>query len=81
MKIAHGTADLPVDTRDATWFLYPGYLTKRRRTDRNIAEFRYNADQIEKMADGFEETEIKLWKLIESVREWHNGKTQLGQSS
>jgi hypothetical protein len=71
-EIAHGTTDLPVDTPGATWFLYPGYLTKKRRTSRNKAEFRYNADQIEKMADGFEKAEIKLWELIESLRAWRS---------
>jgi hypothetical protein len=69
-EIAHGSTDLPVDTPDATWFLYPGYLTKRRKASRNKAEFRYNADQVERMADGFERVEIKLWELIESLRAW-----------
>jgi hypothetical protein len=73
-EIAHGTTDLPVDTPGATWFLYPGYLTKRRRTSRNNAEFRYNACQIEKMAEGFENTERKLWELIRSLREWQSEK-------
>jgi len=69
-EIAHGTTDLPVDTPGATWFLYPGYLTKRRQTDRNKAEFRYNAKQIEQMANDFEQVEIRLWQLIASLRAW-----------
>jgi hypothetical protein len=75
-EIAHGITDLPVDTPGATWFLYPGYLTKRRRTSRNNAEFRYNADQIEKMADGFVEIERQLWELIESLRALRSEKRQ-----
>ena len=41
---------------------------------RNIAEFRYNADQIEKMADGFEKIEVKLWELVLSLRAWRSKK-------
>jgi hypothetical protein len=74
-EIAHGTTDLPVGTPGATWFLYPGYLTKRRKTSRNKAEFRYNADQIEKMADGFEKMEVKLWELVLSLRAWRGEKS------
>jgi hypothetical protein len=53
-------------------FFNPGYLTKKRRTNRNEAEFRYNAEQIEKMAEGFEKAEVKLWELIGSLRAWQS---------
>jgi hypothetical protein len=73
-EIAHGATDLPVDTPGATWFLYPGYLTKRRRTSRNDAEFRYTADQIQNIAYGFEKMEVKLWELVLLLREWRSEK-------
>jgi hypothetical protein len=47
-------------------------ITKSKRISRNNAEFRYNAEQIEKMADGFEEVERKLWDLIRSLRAWRS---------
>lgn len=69
-EIAHGNADLPVDTPGATWFLYPGYLTRKRRTSRNDADFRYNAAQIEQIAKGFESLEITINALGEGLDDW-----------
>lgn len=69
-EIAHGNADLPVDTPEATWFLYPGYLTRKRRTERNDADFRYNAAQIEQIANGFESLEITIHTLGTALGDW-----------
>lgn len=69
-EIAHGIADLPVDTFGATWFLYPGYFTKKRRTHRNNADFRYNAEQIHALAAGFESLEVMLRGLSQSLEDW-----------
>ena len=71
-EIAHGTTDLPVATIGATWFLYPGIPHEKRRTTRNDAEFRYNADQIEEMAEGFKNMEVELSELVGSLRAWRS---------
>jgi hypothetical protein len=67
--LAHGAVDLSTDDLPAGWFLFPGYFTKKRPM-RGPALFRYNANQINVLAENFGILRERLKKIFDELKEW-----------